>query len=185
MQQMQETQVRSLGQEDSPEGGSGDPLQFSCLENPMDRGAWWATVHGAASSQTRPSTHTWRGISAASMCQSQSLSSSHLLPSPLGTQRVLSAVYILIPVSLWRPAFPWWQQPTSAHTAPPTYSPLRLPPQTPPQCRVSLPLRSWLLHLAASLHCPLKKYPQEARSRQISVTWVRRLSCCRGFVWLF
>ena len=38
--------VRSLGQEDSPGGGHGDSLQHSCLENLMDRGAWWATVHG-------------------------------------------------------------------------------------------------------------------------------------------
>ena len=30
----------------SPGGGNGNPLQCSCLENPMDRGAWWATVHG-------------------------------------------------------------------------------------------------------------------------------------------
>ena len=29
----------------SPRGGHGNPLQYSCLENPMDRGAWWATVH--------------------------------------------------------------------------------------------------------------------------------------------
>ena len=29
----------------SPGGGHGNPLQYSCLENPMDRGAWWATVH--------------------------------------------------------------------------------------------------------------------------------------------
>ena len=29
----------------SPGGGDGKPLQYSCLENPMDRGAWWATVH--------------------------------------------------------------------------------------------------------------------------------------------
>ena len=33
--------------------GSGTPLQHSCLENPMDREAWWAVVHGAAKSQTR------------------------------------------------------------------------------------------------------------------------------------
>ena len=32
----------------SPEGGNGNPLQYSCLGNPMDRGAWWATVHGVA-----------------------------------------------------------------------------------------------------------------------------------------
>ena len=30
----------------SPGGGHGSPLQYSCLENTMDRGAWWATVHG-------------------------------------------------------------------------------------------------------------------------------------------
>ena len=37
----------------SPGEGHGNPLQYSCLENPMDRGAWWATVHGVAKSQTR------------------------------------------------------------------------------------------------------------------------------------
>ena len=33
--------------------GNGIPLQYSCLENPMDGGAWWAAVHGVAKSQTR------------------------------------------------------------------------------------------------------------------------------------
>ena len=37
----------------SPGEGNGSPLQYSCLENPMDRGAWWATVHGVAQSRTR------------------------------------------------------------------------------------------------------------------------------------
>ena len=37
----------------SPGGGHGNPLQYSCLENPMDRGAWRATVHRAAKSWTR------------------------------------------------------------------------------------------------------------------------------------
>ena len=37
----------------SPGGGYGNPFQYSCLENPMDRGAWWATVHGVKNSQTR------------------------------------------------------------------------------------------------------------------------------------
>ena len=32
--------------------GNGTPLQYSCLENPMDGGAWWATVHGVAKSRT-------------------------------------------------------------------------------------------------------------------------------------
>ena len=36
------------GLERSPGEGNGNPLQYSCLENPMDRGAWWATVHGVA-----------------------------------------------------------------------------------------------------------------------------------------
>ena len=34
--------------ERSPGEGNGNPLQYSCLENPKDRGAWWATVHGVA-----------------------------------------------------------------------------------------------------------------------------------------
>ena len=34
-------------------GGNGNPLQYSCLENPMDTGAWWATVHRVAQSRTR------------------------------------------------------------------------------------------------------------------------------------
>jgi len=40
--------------------GNGNPLQYSCLENPMDRGAWWAAVHGVAKSQTRLSDFTFR-----------------------------------------------------------------------------------------------------------------------------
>jgi len=39
--------------------GNGTPLQYSCLENPMDGGAWWATVHGVAKSQTRLSDFTF------------------------------------------------------------------------------------------------------------------------------
>ena len=40
-----------------PGEGNGIPLQYSCLENPMDREAWWGTVHGVAKSQTPLSTH--------------------------------------------------------------------------------------------------------------------------------
>ena len=47
MQEMQEMWVRSLGWEDpNPGGGNSNPLQYSYPENSMDRGAWWATVHG-------------------------------------------------------------------------------------------------------------------------------------------
>ena len=43
---------RSLG------GGHGNPLQYSCLENPMDRGAQWAAVHGVAKNQIQSNMHT-------------------------------------------------------------------------------------------------------------------------------
>ena len=39
--------------------GNGTPLQYSCLENPMDGGAWWATVHGVSKSRTRLSDFTF------------------------------------------------------------------------------------------------------------------------------
>ena len=37
----------------SPGEGNGNPIQYSCVENPTDRGAWWATVHGVKKSWTR------------------------------------------------------------------------------------------------------------------------------------
>ena len=48
----------------SPGGGQGNPLQYPCLENPMDKGAWWATVHGVTKNWTQQklfSPHTNRG----------------------------------------------------------------------------------------------------------------------------
>jgi len=42
----------------SPGTGNGKPLQYSCLENSLDRRAWWATVHGVTKTRTRLSTHT-------------------------------------------------------------------------------------------------------------------------------
>ena len=50
MQETQETRVRSLGREDPLEKGM--VLQYSCLKNPMDTGAWRATVYGVTKSQT-------------------------------------------------------------------------------------------------------------------------------------
>ena len=46
----------------SPGEGNGNPLQYSCLENPMEGGAWWATVHGVAKSQTRLSDFTFTSL---------------------------------------------------------------------------------------------------------------------------
>ena len=49
---MQETWVQSMGQEDYLEKeGNGYPLKYSCLENPTERRAWWATVHRSKMSQ--------------------------------------------------------------------------------------------------------------------------------------
>ena len=48
-----ENQGQTPGLGRSPGGGNGNPLQYPCLENSMDRGAWWATVHGVAKSRTR------------------------------------------------------------------------------------------------------------------------------------
>ena len=42
----------------SPGGGHGNPLQHSCLENPMDKGAWWATVHRSDMTEVTEHTHT-------------------------------------------------------------------------------------------------------------------------------
>ena len=42
--------IHGLGR--SPEEGNGNPLQYSSLENSMDKGTWWATVHGVAKSRT-------------------------------------------------------------------------------------------------------------------------------------
>ena len=50
---MQETQVQSLGQEDPLEKENSNPLQYSCLGNAMDRGAWQVTVRGVTMSRTQ------------------------------------------------------------------------------------------------------------------------------------
>ena len=57
MQETPKSLVQSLGQEDSPGEGNCNPLQYSCLGNPMDRRAWRATVDGVTQSWTRLSTH--------------------------------------------------------------------------------------------------------------------------------
>ena len=50
LQNTQDMRVQFLGQQVSPGGGHGNPVQYSCLENPTDRGTWWDTVHGVAES---------------------------------------------------------------------------------------------------------------------------------------
>ena len=73
----------------SPGGGHGNPLQYLCLENPMDRGAWWATVHKVTESDTTEATYHARiclqGWYGQNWCAHPSLRSStpwaSLLPS--------------------------------------------------------------------------------------------------------
>ena len=50
------TQIQCPGSGRPPGGGNGNPLQYSCLENPIDRGAWRSTVHGIAESDTTTAT---------------------------------------------------------------------------------------------------------------------------------
>ena len=57
----------------SPGGGNRNPLQDSCVKNPMDRGAWRAMVHGVTKSQTRLSacTHDSKPLSSQHVCENQ------------------------------------------------------------------------------------------------------------------
>ena len=52
----------------SPGEGNGNPLQYSCLEDPMDGGAWWSTVHGVAKSQTQLSDFTYTFTAPTNLC---------------------------------------------------------------------------------------------------------------------
>ena len=98
----------------SPGGGNGSPLQYSCLENPMDRGAWWATVHGVAELDTLCKFRA--GTELASKARAQRLLG--LLPAP-GTSHsdhtglkflflMRSCCHILLAfcaIKLWIPCF--------------------------------------------------------------------------------
>ena len=93
------------GLEKSPGGGHGNPLQSSCLRNPMDRGAWQATAHGVAKSRTRlkwlstwarglwmAQDHSYQGLSCSDLNFSsvQSLTRVRLLATPWTAARQAS-----------------------------------------------------------------------------------------------
>ena len=59
LKQIGRSQIFALGFRHFIGEGNGIPLQYSCLENPMDGGAWWAAVHGVAESRTRLSDFTF------------------------------------------------------------------------------------------------------------------------------
>ena len=71
---MQETRIQSLDREDSPGEGNGYPLQYSCLENSMDRGGWGATVHEVAKES-----YTTQQLNSSNSNAHKMLSSSHTL----------------------------------------------------------------------------------------------------------
>ena len=73
-----------------PGEGNGNPLQYSCLENPMDWGAWWATVHGVIKSQTRLSNFTFTFV--VSTCVPASLLALQI-PSRSSGQMVLFSFF--------------------------------------------------------------------------------------------
>ena len=102
------------GSERSPGVGNGNPLQYSCLENSMDREAWWATVCGVAKSQTRLSTYT----------HTHSFSyyfplwfiTEYCIQFPVLHSRIFlfiyslyNSVHLLIPDSQFFPSSPPWQ----------------------------------------------------------------------------
>ena len=62
----------------SPGGGHGNPLWYSCLENPLDRGVWWAAVQRVAESQTQLSEHQPQPAVMLGLCPSQSLAHTQL-----------------------------------------------------------------------------------------------------------
>ena len=62
----------------SPAEGNGNPLQYSCLGNPMDKGAWWATGHGVTERQTRLSDKTNKQTISSGVHQSDSVIHIHI-----------------------------------------------------------------------------------------------------------
>ena len=91
-------QVRSLGLEDPLEEENGNPLQYSCLENPMERGACRAIVHGVAefdtTEATEHSTHSTGSVHVTSRhITSRHVTSRHATGRPRGKKRCLSSVF--------------------------------------------------------------------------------------------
>ena len=72
----------------SPGGGNGNLLQYSCLENPMDSEAWWATVHGGHKSQTRLSNETTTTTTTITALQEQPMRMSALASSRIIDNKV-------------------------------------------------------------------------------------------------
>ena len=79
----------------SPGGGHGNPLQYSCLENPMERETWWTTVHGVAKNWTRLKwhTHAFRNLQPLYFLSSNNYGKAESL---LRKRNIPSTVYLLV-----------------------------------------------------------------------------------------
>ena len=94
MQETYETWVQSLGQGEFPGEGHGNPLQYSCLENPMGRGTWWGIVQKVAKGQTQVKwlkTHTHTHTSFNGIIQKDT--SSYLTPNSIKILRFVTCVW--------------------------------------------------------------------------------------------
>ena len=96
---MQETWLQSLGGEDVPEEGNGNPLQCSHLGNPMDRGARRATVHGVAKSQTRLSNQNFHSITGVTNFPTNELYFMTIQVLAFSTKPVLLLDFVISPSS--------------------------------------------------------------------------------------
>ena len=137
----------------SPGGEHADPLQYACLKNPADRGAWWATVHRITKSWTqlqRLSTYTCRKTKDYRSCGTRNLNE---VISPL----LLKTLLGLLPHFLPRPTKSPATDQTPRHTAWPSPLPashttsLQFLEHSPPTCATG-PLH-WLLPLPQMLFC--------------------------------
>ena len=166
MQEIQETCVQSLGQEDSPEGGNGNSLQYSCLENFMDRGAWRATIHSITISRRWLSDYVcscWRHPNCFLVFLSRllcmGLNLRLFLPLPM--DRTTSDIFLCFSLStsyfssLLIMRWWWWRRlshkdsPWSSQLSPLCLPWLSLPPPPPHLCLVSpfsLSTAEWLAH---------------------------------------
>ena len=84
----------------SPGEGNGTPLQYSCLENPMDGGAWQATVHGVAKSRTRLSDFTFTCVS-----EVDDSSPAILIPACTSSSPALTVTCVLVHIHILNQTF--------------------------------------------------------------------------------
>ena len=82
-----------------PWEGNGTSFQYSCLENPMDRGAWWATVHQFSSVQSLSQVRLFETPWIAARQASLSITNSRRPPKPMSIESVMPSNYLI----LWRP----------------------------------------------------------------------------------